>query len=132
MRLYQDKRERRRIIFSWLTFIIVLIIATLLLRAVLNIYPKYKLANESRRTIQIEENTLDKRRKQLERDISVLSSGTGEEAALRSKYQVSSPGEEVLIIIDGKANPTSDGSLGVTDYDVKQGTFDYIKSLFVR
>ena len=100
MQNFQDKRARRKLLYSHATILLIVLVLIWLAHAVLGISQKRSIALQGREAAESELNVLRNRKQVLEDDIARLSSPDGKEVEIRSKFQVAKPGEEVIIIID--------------------------------
>ena len=126
MRIFQDKRTRRILLFSHVTLVLLVIFIIVLLHAVRGIYQKKALVEDTRAGVEKEVSFLKERRGALQTDIARLSSDQGSEAELRSKFQISRPGEEVLVLVEedaGQVHASSSPTIRTTSF------FDVIKRI---
>lgn len=100
MQNFQDKRTRRRLIYSQATILILFFLIVLLSHAVWGIYKKKQLTQSTKATVDRELAFLLARKQSLESDLERLESTRGIESELRSKFQIARPHEEVIVVID--------------------------------
>jgi cell division protein FtsB len=108
MREFQEKKRFRRFLYSKGMVALLLIMAIFFGRATWNLYKK---AHESAANASQAQNALKRledRQKVLNEEISRLKTDEGIEAEIRSKYGVSKPGEQVLIIVDDQKATTTE------------------------
>ncbi|OHB24864.1 MAG: hypothetical protein A2542_02560 [Parcubacteria group bacterium RIFOXYD2_FULL_52_8] len=129
MKNFQDKRTRRRLLYSHVSIAALLVVLVLLLQAVWNIYEKRKLTQVSRAHTDRELAFLQERKRSLEADIARLSSDRGSEAELRSKFQVAKPGEEVIVVLAATSSTSSVAAVGTSS---KRPFFELVRSWFVK
>ena len=107
MQRFERRRKIRRMFYSPLTVIVVLIVVVLLGRSAWGVYKKSRISGEARDTAREELQALQSREKDLSRELKALETESGMEAELRNRLQIVRPGEEVFIILDEK-NPVVD------------------------
>lgn len=69
---------------------------------------------ERREAVEFEIQALQDRRTTLESEVKYLSNERGMESELRKQFDVARKGEQVVIILDEKANPTVDSDATTT------------------
>jgi cell division protein FtsB len=126
MQKFQEKRDRRKLIYSQLSIVILLLLIALLSHAVWNIYQKKLLTDTSRATAERELEQLRARQSSLQADLARLTSKTGREAELRSKFQVSKPGEEVIVLVGA----SSSASVAPALSSKKSSLWQMVRQLF--
>ncbi len=94
------KRSYRRILFSWGTLAIFLIVTILGIKGVFEMYSKESLSRERRVAAQKEQSDFKARHNSLSQSVSFLETDEGVESELRKKYRVIKPGEEVVLVVD--------------------------------
>jgi len=107
MKEFQERRKIKRKIYSKTSLVILLILIILLARSTWSIYQKEK---ESKQNIVIANNEvaeLQSRHDLLQSQVELLKTPTGQEEAIRQKYQVAKDGEDMVVIIDSTSTPTS-------------------------
>ena len=112
MQNFQDKRARRKLIYSHATIVVLVVIFLLLSHAVWGIYQKKVLAKEGTDAALRDLAVLQERKTSLEVDIARLSTAQGKEAELRGKFQVAKPGEEVIVVVEGGASTSTSAVAG--------------------
>ncbi len=104
MREFQDKKRFRRILYSKTTLVVLLILMVFLAKAVWSVYLKDK---ESARNTVMASNELAQlqaRHDFLTQELGRLKTAEGKEEEIRKKYQVSKPGEQVVVIVEATAS----------------------------
>ena len=104
MKNFQARRRLRQFVYSWPVVIIFLIILILLARATWSAYAKYSFSDDKRKEAERSLDTLLARKSALTADIINLRTPRGIERAIRSKFEVVLPGEEVFVIVDEEAS----------------------------
>jgi cell division protein FtsB len=114
---FQEKRKIKRLIYSKLTLVVLIIIIALLLNAVWGVYQKQSLAKDNLNKTAAVFEGLQAREKMLSSEIESLKTEVGVEAEIREKYGLVKPGEEVIVVVDketdsGSSTPASTDSSG--------------------
>lgn len=99
MRVFQDKKNRKRRLYSGLSIIILIVICAFLSKAVFNIYIKYKESSISLSQAEARFNELQGRSEKLQAEMEGLKTDMGREREIRSKYNVVKPGEKVVMFV---------------------------------
>jgi len=100
MREYQAKRRFRKLLYSKATVAVLVILTLFFAQATYGVFKKQR---ESAANVIAAQKRLDKvveREAALNADINKLKTDEGIEEEIRSKFSVSKPGEEVIIIVD--------------------------------
>ena len=99
---FQEKRKIRKIIYSKITLVVLLVISFFILKGVWNVYKKQETSRDN--LIKTKENldNLREREKMLSSEIERLKTVSGQEEEIRVRYGLVKPGEEVLVIVDGE------------------------------
>jgi cell division protein FtsB len=106
MREFQVKKKVRRVVFSkWIVALMVLVFL-FLAKATWNLYQKNiesaaNVVNANRELARLED-----RQQTLQTEIERLSTDEGVEQEIRTKYSVSKPGEQLIVIVDEEASST--------------------------
>ena len=90
--------------YSKITLAVLTVVVVLLLNSVWNIYTKERSTRLTRNNLEREFLALKEREELLRKEIERLKTTRGVEEEIRSKFEVSKDGENVMIIID----PTKD------------------------
>lgn len=100
MREFESKKKVHNIIYSKFTIIILLFIVLFLLGSLFNIskktYISYRLMKEEKKILL----SLDEKKALIQNDIKWYKSPLGEETLLRSRYSLTKPDEDTVIIIN--------------------------------
>lgn len=86
--------------YSKPVIILEIILIILLVRGVWSVYVKYKRAADTRDNTQIEFDKVNKRHIELEEKVAYLSTDFAQEEALRERFDVVAPGEEVIKLVN--------------------------------
>lgn len=106
MQEYKRKRSLKRLFYSPLSVIVLLLIAFFLARGAWSAYYKSSEANASLAQAKKEYADLQSRQDFLAQEIKRLSTSRGQEEELRSRYSVVKDGEERVIIVDDPSTST--------------------------
>lgn len=101
---FQEKRKIKRLVYSKITLVILLILIALMLKMVWEVYQKESL---TRNNLEKTTNSLDSlqgRERLLSSGIDKLQTDSGIEQEIREKYGLVKPGEEVIIVVDSDDN----------------------------
>jgi cell division protein FtsB len=107
MREFQEKRRFRKILYSKGTVAVLAILVIFFSRATWKLYTKERESAANAEQAHNSLKRMEDRKKVLSDEISRLKTDEGIEEEIRSKYGVSKPGEQVLIIVDDKEATTS-------------------------
>ncbi len=99
------KRSYRRILFSWGTLAVALVITFLGVKGVFEMYSKESLSRERLVAAQKEQEDFRLRHASLSQAVSFLETDEGVESELRKKYRVIKPGEEAVLIVNDTIVP---------------------------
>ena len=86
--------------YSKPVIVIELVLIFLLIRGVWGVYAKYQRASDTRDNTQIEFNKVDERHAKLEDKVEYLGTEFAQEEALRERFDVVAPGEEVIKLVN--------------------------------
>jgi cell division protein FtsB len=93
-------RSAQRMIFRIGLIVIFGTTLFFLARATWNIYEKNMIARKERNESKMELETLEERYSQISQDVERLVTERGLEEEIRSKFQVSKPGEHTIVLLD--------------------------------
>jgi cell division protein FtsB len=101
MREYQEKKRYKKFLYSKTAVVILIILLILLIKATWGVYKKQEesAANAVQASHELEK--LSQRQEVLNSELKRLQTDAGIEEEIRSKYSVSKPGEDLLIVVDG-------------------------------
>ena len=100
MKEFQEKRRRRRLLYSKFSVVFMIFVVIVMARATWSVYQKEK---ESRANMLLANNSLAElqaRHDLLGQQVSHLETSEGQDEAIREKYQVEKPGEQVVVIVN--------------------------------
>ena len=96
----QERRYRRHLLQSPILVAFLFVVILLLANSVFGIYKKNQAANINRIESERKLDLLVDKQKRLQGEIARLKTSRGIEEELRSKFQVTKAGEEVLVVVD--------------------------------
>lgn len=102
MHEFQERKKWRKIIYSKWAIFGLLIILSFLSYSTINLYLKSRNAVSKSLELENELKELEKRRQDLESEITRLGTPSGEEEEIRKKFNVAKPEEETLVILEKK------------------------------
>ena len=111
MRIFQEKRRLKRIIFSKPSLIVMAILVAFAVISSLQSAFRAYIAYSEREKVQAEYEKLEKQKQKLEARINNLDNPISAEKEAKERFNVKKEGEEVLIIYDSVpgASTTEDG-----------------------
>lgn len=102
-------RDKKKSIWCSKPVIIVEIILLILLtKGVFNVYGKYQRASDTRDNIQKEFDRVSERHNKLEKRVEYLGTDFAQEEAMRERFDVLLPGEEVIKLVDREVEVEND------------------------
>ena len=101
---YQQKKKIRKVIYSKITLVALFILIIVLVKANYGIFVKERLSNENYNIVKNDFDSLNGRKAVLESEINRLKTSEGIEEEIRSKFDVSKPGEIVVNIISDSSS----------------------------
>ena len=123
----QEKQAFRRICYSKVTILILVVILVFMARGTYAVYLKEQGAAQQRDMIKQQLATLDAREAVISGDVQALQTNTGLEKALRQKFGVAAVGESVAVIVDAS---TSVATTTVPQQNVLQKVWGAISDIF--
>tara|TARA_B100000745_G_scaffold285896_1_gene221470 strand:+ start:292 stop:660 length:369 start_codon:yes stop_codon:yes gene_type:complete len=119
------KRSKKRIslFYNRITLFFLLIAVGFLSITVFELLGKEREAAQKRAEATYEYQTTLERQKVLEEDLRILDTPRGQEALVRSTFDVGKEGEEVIVVLDALSATT-------TEEEVRKGFFSWFVSLF--
>lgn len=110
---FQRQSFAQKLIYSWPTAILLLLLIFLLGRPTLNSYLRFRAVSKAYQETKEEREELAQKKEELEKRLSYISSPYGLEKELRRRFSLKKPDEEVAIIIDRPVSrPESDKETG--------------------
>lgn len=100
MRQFQQRQKVRARLYSKPVLIVLLVVTIFMIKAVFNIYTKYKESKLEKQIVLDRLNELKNREEGLKKDIIDLQSPEGQEEEIRKKFNVSKPFEKVVVIVE--------------------------------
>lgn len=94
-------------IYSRPVLIVLLLILAWVLYGTWGIFQKERGSRANLVRVQNQLATLEARNRELSVDVARLSTEQGKEEEIRSKYEVSKPGEQLLVIVDKSTTATT-------------------------
>ena len=100
MRDFQRRNKLRKGLYSWINFILLVVILAVILDGVFNVYKKNRMAKKDVDQIKMVESELLDRKEKLESDIARLQTDAGIDEEIRNKFRLVKAGEEMVIVIN--------------------------------
>jgi len=97
---FHERRKLKRLLYSKVTLVVLLVVAALLLHSVWNVYQKEHGTRIIKAKRLEELNSLRGREAALQAEIDRLNTSRGVEEEIRKKFEVVREGESVIVIID--------------------------------
>jgi cell division protein FtsB len=124
MQEFQAKKRFRKYLYSKATIAVVIILIGFFAKATWNVYQKEQDSSAQAARADMELKRLEERQTLLTGELQRLGTKEGLEEEIRSKYSVSKPGEQVVIIVDPAQSEKA------TTTPQNQSWWDKIKSWF--
>jgi cell division protein FtsB len=105
---FESKRKTKKLIFSKLTIVILVVILVLLIDGTLNVYKKSIASSKKVSMVEEKLEKITERKDSLENKIVDIESEVGKEELLREKYSVAKEGEQAVFILDSENIETVD------------------------
>ncbi len=102
MKNFKERHRARRLFFSFPVLVLLILLSAFFLKGALGAYEKYLASVSIWQKTHSELESLKERERALQAEVDVLKTERGVEAGLRSKFQISKPGENLIIIVDGE------------------------------
>ncbi|OGZ04487.1 MAG: hypothetical protein A2648_01445 [Candidatus Lloydbacteria bacterium RIFCSPHIGHO2_01_FULL_41_20] len=99
---FQARKEIRKILYSPVLLIILLIALVFLSRATYSLWQKNSNAKDTVFLLEKEREALGMKQNNLEARVSALKTDKGVEEAIREKFKVAKEGEGVVVVVDQK------------------------------
>jgi cell division protein FtsB len=103
---FQQKRKLRSVAYSRVTLIILGLLVILSLRSIWMLYQKQQESEKLRQQANAEVGELLARQAELNTQIARLQTPQGIDAAIRDKYNVAKPDENMVVIVDDQSSTT--------------------------
>jgi cell division protein FtsB len=105
---FQQKKQFNKVVYSKITFVILLILIFFLARSTYDIYKKYRMSADDYAAVKKDYDGLTVRKEMLTSEINKLNTDSGMEEEIRSKFDVAKPGETVVVVIDSTSSTSTD------------------------
>jgi len=103
----REESPWRKILFSWPTFLVLLVIAVLLSRSVYSLYTRERATAQLLSDRRAELADVEARAAIIESKLKNLDTPRGVEEEVRSRFEVAKPGERVIVIVDQNGDASS-------------------------
>ncbi|MES2437206.1 MAG: septum formation initiator family protein [Patescibacteria group bacterium] len=123
MREFQERKKFKHILYSKTTVIVMALMVLFFARAAWGVYQKEQESAANVVRARAEMLKLKDREDLLKSELSRLNTEDGIEEEIRSKYGVTKPGEQMIIIVD-QTTPTT------TIMQEPEGWWDKFKNIF--
>lgn len=100
---FQERKKVRRILYSKVSLVVLVVILFFVSKGAWGIYQKAKIARGERDMATRSLHDLESRTAELQTSLVNMKSERGTEEAIRQKYTVGRPGEEVVVVVDDEA-----------------------------
>lgn len=120
---FYQRRKIKGVLLTPVTRVVLLILVSLLAYSA---YTRYEIATqmeERRNAAEAEVMELEKQKRLLEEKVEYLSTERGIEAELRRQFDVTLPGEEVVVIMDDEVSDIQ--PLGTTSSEKKKAWYKF-------
>jgi cell division protein FtsB len=107
MHEFQQKKKIRKILYSPVVLILLLIITIFVIKGAWNVYEKDKLSAQNLKREKNELSKLLEREKNLAASLNYLKTDQGVENEIRTKFRAIKEGEKIAVIIDEQTPVTS-------------------------
>jgi len=121
---FQQKRQFKKVIYSKVSYVVLIILVIFLGKATYNIYQKYKMSSENYLSTKKDYDNLKARKDMLDSEIGRLKTDTGIEEEIRSKFNVAKPGETVVVVINSSSSTSTDNN------NLKEGLWSKFWKMF--
>jgi cell division protein FtsB len=101
---FRQKRKVRRLIYSPITIIVLLVVVIVLAKATWNVHVKEAESRTYLDEAQAQLDTVSASQSALSAQVAGLQTPEGVETNIRSQFLVAKPGEQVAVIVDGANN----------------------------
>ncbi len=126
MNEFQRKKRLHRMLYSKVSITLLAILTILIIRGSIAVVQKERQSRKNLEKVEAELIVAKEREKTLEEDIKTLSTPTGIESEIRSKYNVRKEGEDVIIVVE----PESQEDSSSTESSFWSKIRDWFKGLF--
>ncbi len=113
MREFQQKQIFKEKLYSKTTVFILLVLALLLAKGVVNIYIKERESRKNKEEAELELANMQNRAEELKQASERLKTPVGIEQEIRSKFGVAKEGEKVILIVEEEESAPIEKKEGV-------------------
>ncbi len=107
MREFQRKQKNKRRLYSIPSLVVLCVVTFLLMRGALNVVEKERESNNRLKDSRIKMATLGMREQVLKENVIRLQTEEGIKDEIRERFNVTSEGEHIAVIIDDRSLSTS-------------------------
>lgn len=100
MREFQERKNRKKKLYSIWTLLFLLVVIFLLTRGVIGVYEKEKSTKIDLQHLESQKADLENRYDAISKQANTLQTEAGLETAIREKFDVAKKGEGVIVIVD--------------------------------
>ena len=104
---FQKKKRIKSMIYSKIVLALILVVLFFFAKATADFYKKAHESKLRKERAESELIELNKRKNELQTEISRMESPVGIEQELRARFDLVKEGEETILIVDGKADASS-------------------------
>ncbi len=100
MKEFQQKKKIKKITHSKWVVAVLVFFSFVLLNSVFDLYQKKSQVIKIQKELKTEKRRTEEKRDAIIKEMEALDTARGQEALIREKYNVKSPGEGVIIVTD--------------------------------
>lgn len=108
MQNFQGRRRWKKMVYSKITILLLLILVILMSRALWRIHQKNQLALRESSKAEVKFLELEKQKNDLADKVKWLSTTRGQEESVRQNFSVVKEGEKVILVVEAKEASTTD------------------------
>lgn len=112
MKRFEVKKQLRSRLYSRVTIVVLILVAIFFIKGVVNIYLREAESSKMRKETEVKLAELTSRKEKLGGEIEKLNNSEGIEEEIRTKFNVTKPGEKVVLIVDDNQPTTTEKSTG--------------------
>lgn len=106
---FQERKKIRKFLYSKVTIAVLFVVLFAVGKGAWSIHQKAEIARSERDIARRALSELEARTTELQTSLVVLKSERGIEEAVRQKYTVAKPGEEVVVVVDDSLKKGENG-----------------------
>lgn len=106
---FQERKKIRKFLYSKVTIAVLFVVLFAVGKGAWAIHQKAGIARSERDIAERALSELETRTAELQESLALLKSERGIEEAVRQKYTVARPGEEVVVVVDDSAKKGKNG-----------------------